>query len=44
VFVEADEGVLDLARGGLDLRPADADGVFAIQATPGIVSSVRVTV
>lgn len=43
VFVEAGEGELDLARGGLDLRPAGADGVFAIQATPGIVSSVRTT-
>jgi hemolysin activation/secretion protein len=43
VFVEADPGELDLARGGLDLRPAGADGVFAIHATPGIVSSVRTT-
>lgn len=41
VFVDADEGQLDLSRGGLDARAADANGVFAIKAVPGIVNNVR---
>jgi hemolysin activation/secretion protein len=41
VFVTADDGQLDLSRGGLDVRPADADGVLAIKAVPAIVNAVR---
>jgi hemolysin activation/secretion protein len=41
VFVDADEGQLDLSRGCLDSRPADANGVFKIKVVPGIVSNVR---
>ena len=41
VFVDADDNQLDLSRGCLDSRPADANGVFRIKVVPGIVSSVR---
>jgi hemolysin activation/secretion protein len=41
VFVDADDGQLDLSRGCLDSRPADSNGVFKLKVVPGIVSSVR---
>ena len=41
VFVDADDAQLDLGRGCLDIRPADANGIFAIKAVPGVVNSVR---
>jgi hemolysin activation/secretion protein len=41
VYVDADDGQLDLSRGCTDTRSADTNGAFAIKAVPGIVNSVR---
>lgn len=40
VFTDADDGQLDLARGGLDIR-ADPSGEFAIKVVPGVVERIR---